>query len=357
MREVTSTREHASRAVRRLRVLVVLCPALWLAEAARADTPVPPKTYAEQHRFDEQSGAWVQVAAPIPGTQDGDLDIARQWMAREDYRTALKILKDWFAAYAPESPRYPEALYLKATCYLQTGDYREANDSYESLLNDYPGSPYAEDALSGKFRVAEQYLAGGKRKAWGGLLRLSNYDGGLEIMDDILAGYSDTHLAEMARMAKADYYFAEGEFKLAEEEYAAYAREHPRSRWQPRAALMSARAAMARFAGVKFDESPLIEARERFQQFREQYPGEAEQLDVPVIVDQIDATRADKRLAIGRYYEKTDQPAAAKYYYETILRLWPDTPAASEARSRLPAIDADREPSLPANAPEAENQP
>jgi len=321
--------------------------ALWVTCAAlpeaRAETPAPPKKHAERMTYDPQIG-WTRTPEPIAGTEDGDLDIARQWMAREDYKAALKALKRWIKDYGPEGPRYPEALFLKATAHLERGDYRAAHDAYQALLNDFPGSEYAEQALSGEFHIAEQYLAGKRRKAWWGLIRVRDYDGGIEILDDLITNYPDTPLAEWAQMAKADYYFSRGEVELAEDEYAIFAREYPQSRWQPRALLGSARAALASFPGIKFDDAGLIEARERYTEFLRLYPAAAEQEGVPVILDQIAASRANKTVDIARFYEKTGHPAAARFYYRATVNRWPDTPAAVQARGRLAILGEWSEP-------------
>ena len=298
----------------------------------------PEKRHAEHHRFDAETGQWIPVTQPVAGTEDGDLDIARQWMAREDYDTAEEVLEDWFDGYGSASDRYPEALYLKATCYLQRGYYRKALGSYTSLLDDFPGSPFAERALSGMFRVGEAYLAGKRRRAWGGLLRIKDHDSGLEIMDDLVANYPDTPLAEMAQMAKADYHYNAGDFELAELAYATFARDYPKSRWHARSQLRSAESALASFPGVRFDDAALNQARERYVQFRRQYPGSAEQLDVAGTLNQIDASRADKRRVVAEYYERVDQPEAARIYYRTLIDRWPETPAASQARARLAAL-------------------
>ena len=77
--------------------------------AAPSGTPVPPKDHVEQHTYDEKTGQWVRTSDPVPGTEDGDLDIARQWMAREEYGTAREILLTWCDTYGPDAPRYPEA--------------------------------------------------------------------------------------------------------------------------------------------------------------------------------------------------------------------------------------------------------
>lgn len=323
-------------------------------ESPAGEVPVPPKRHAEHLVFNERTGEWEHGVEPVPGTEDGDLDIARQWLARGEYKTSCKITKDWLKQYGNDAPRYPEALYLHGTAYLEQGLYRQAHKAYQELLNNYPGSEFAESALSQEFRIAEQYMAGKRKRIWGGLLWFKDREGGIAIMDDMVANYSDTPLAEMAQMAKADYYFTRGELDLAESEYATFARDYPRSRWHARALLMSARCAQGRFPGIKFDEAPLIEAEERYRQYQREYPAAAQRDEVSTTLEQIAATRADKTLDIGKFYQKTEKFQAARFYYrETIVR-WPKTPAAIEARNRLAAIgEPAEEPEIPEAEPQA----
>ena len=347
--EQTSFRWHPSRCL--LIGLSIAIAASSRAPASRADgVGPPPRQRAERLIFDAEQNRWIASADPVPGTEDGDLDIARQQLAAEEFKTARKAVKRWIETYGPESPRYPEALYLQGTIYLELGDYRAADDAYQALLNDFPGSPYAAEALSARFRIAEQYLAGKRRKAMWGLFRVKDREGGPKIMDDVLVNYTDTPLAEKAQLSKANYYYDRGEFELAEDEYARFAHDYPRSRYQPKALLWSAYAALASFPGIQFDDISLIEAKERFEQFMESYPDQAMQLEVPVLLDQIASTRADKTYEIAWFYERTDQPKAARYYYRATVTRWPNTAAAAEAQARLMALgetgSADEDPAL-----------
>jgi outer membrane protein assembly factor BamD (BamD/ComL family) len=90
-----------------------------------------------------------RVSTKLPARQVLALE---QAMAREEYADAFKRLLAWIKQYGGQAPRYPEALYLRGTAELETGDYRAAHDSYKALLNDFPGSVYAEQALPGEFR-------------------------------------------------------------------------------------------------------------------------------------------------------------------------------------------------------------
>lgn len=318
------------------RFLFILAAAVLTAPApANSAEPVRKDRFVETWTVDPKTGQWVERPPPQPGTEDGDLDLARQALAREEYKDAATRAKAWIKTYGGSAERYPEALYVSATAQFELGEYRAAHDAYKALLNDFPGSTYAERALSAEFRIAEQYLAGQKRKAWGGLLRIRDYEEGIKIMDDIIANHAGTELAELAVKTKADYYFRQGDFDLAQDEYARLARDYSRGRYEPYALLRSAEAALASFAGVRFDDAGLIEAEERFRQFEQRYPQIAGAKQVPVLLDQIRTTRAQKEYVTADFYERTHKRSAAAFYYRSTIRNWPGTTWSAQAEARL----------------------
>ena len=54
-----------------------------------------PSGYAERLSYDPQSGQWVQIASPTPGTEDGDLELTRSLLARGKAKKARSQLKKW----------------------------------------------------------------------------------------------------------------------------------------------------------------------------------------------------------------------------------------------------------------------
>ncbi len=331
---------------------LLICLSFPIGVSGQATTqpvwPDSPSPRASKLIYDPTTDRWKELASPEPGTEDGDLDIVRQHVARMDYKEALKLVKAWIKQYGTGAPRYPEALHLQATCELEIGEYRAAHDNFQKLLNDYPGSEYAERALSAEFRLAEQYLAGKKRRAFFGLFKVKDREAGVKIMDDLVANYADTPLAEYAQLAKANYFYSRGDFAEAQEEYATFASEHPRSRYHAYALIRSGEAALATFPGVHFDDAGLVEAQERFTQFMQQYPQVGRERNIPTLLDQIAAARADKTFEIGRHYEKYRQPRAARFYYRQTIDRWPGTAAAEEAKGRLAALSEPAEPAPPA---------
>jgi outer membrane protein assembly factor BamD (BamD/ComL family) len=301
------------------------------SDAASAGDNVP---RGRQLEYDPATGQWIESPPPVEGTSLGDLQIARQAYAREDYDDAHRRVKKWLKAYAQEPDYLPDALLLRAEVEIARRDYYKAHQHLQEYLDEYSGTQGAERALEYEFIIAEVFLSGVKRK-WLGMRILSSEDTALNILDEIAAGYPDTSLAEQAVLTKARYYFSKSEFALAEMEYARLAQEFPRSRYVRLAKRRSADAAMASFPGIEFDDAALIEAEERYSEYLAQYGDPAEQEGIGQLLDQIHSQRAAKELSIGRYYEKTGHSGAAAFYYRSTCENWPDTIAATQARGHL----------------------
>ena len=92
---------------------------------------------------------------------------------------------------------------------------------------------------------------------------------------------------------------------------------------------------MASFRGVEYDEAALIEAQDRFEEYRLRYSSSAKRDRVDTILDSIREMRAGKDFRAGRYYERTEHLASAVWYYERVRQDWPDTIAKIRATERL----------------------
>jgi outer membrane protein assembly factor BamD (BamD/ComL family) len=134
---------------------------------------------------------------------------------------------------------------------------------------------------------------------------------------------------------KADYFFAVGDMDLAQDEYVNLAHEYPNGRYVQLAMLRGAEAAAAAFPGIKFDDRPLLDAQVRYRQVQSTFPHYAGRERVGDRLEGIRQERAEKDLDIARWYQRTRHGGAAEFYYRQILKDWPGTLAADEARREL----------------------
>ncbi len=299
--------------------------------------------FAERLVYDPQTSTWVREEPPEPGTPDGDLSLIRAELARSEYKDAAKHLDDWVKKYGPDSPRLPEAEFLRGQAAFLNHRLMRAHQVYQDVLNNWPGSEWAEKSMRGELIIAEAFLSGKKRRVLGMPL-VQAHDEGIEILDEIIINQPHHPLAEQAARVKADYYFRTGEFELAEDSYAQLARNYPGGPNAREAMLQSAYAALASFPGVQFDDAALIEAEERFLQFKRAFPLYAQDDEINQLLENIHAKRAEKEFQIGRYYERARKRGAAIFYYELIQSDYPQTNWATLARSRLASLSVGPEP-------------
>lgn len=289
--------------------------------------------------YDPQKKHWIEQTPPLAGTPEGDLFVIRRLNADERYHAAHSAIKDFEKCHGKSDALYPEVLLAKAEALIGRKEFEGAHEVLQKFLEDYGGMAITVDALRLEFIVAEAYLGGVKRTVWG-IFKVSAVDEGHKILDKIVADYPDTKLAELALKAKADRYFRAGDHDLAELEYSRMLREYAQSRYQEYALRKAADSALASFGGVEYDESALVEAQERYDDFRVRFGSAGDREQVIVILDSIKQMRAEKDYQIGQYYERTDHLSSAVFYYQLVLTEWPGTIAATKAASRLELLGA-----------------
>lgn len=321
------------RAVRRGQLC---CGLVWLVGALLA-----PRAAAQEERFrerevlDPQSDEWVEAPHEPNDTADDVLSQARALLAERRPREAYRLLNKWIDAH-PDHERYAEAVLLLGEANFERRWYFQAYERFEEVAESTAGELFYQ-AVRRSMDVARAFLSGEKRVIWR-IFRIPAYDDGIEILDRVWERVPGTRLGEQALKLKADYFFENGDMDLAQDEYLNLAREYPNGRYAQYALMRSAESAAAAFPGVKFDDRALLDSQERYEQIRALYPDLARRENVDERLEGIRQQRAEKDLYIARWYERTRQSGAAEFYYRLILRDWPDTLAAAEARSRLRAM-------------------
>jgi len=326
-----------------------------LAGEVQGDPPVTPR--AERLRFDAEHSDWVALPKPEPGTAAGDLALARLEFTSGNYKEARKRMLAWEKAYGDDNKYAPEALLLLAQSEKGVRHYHQSQQLLDRVVNEFRGSSVVPNALIEMFNIAEVYLSGVRRKFWGMRL-LSTREVALDILDRIASEFPDSNLAELAIKTKGDYFFKRGEFALAQLEYDHLLQQFPASRYGRYAMRRSADAALANFAGVRFDAAPLIEAEDRYRLYTRSYPDQAERGGVGLILQDIREKRADKDLRTGKYYRKTGHAKAAEFYFRLVVSDWSGTIAAAKAAAMLPPPTAadDVSEQLSTTAPSNSNE-
>jgi outer membrane assembly lipoprotein YfiO len=308
----------------------------WATLACAQATQPGPRT------FEFREGHWPEVAAvPAPTTAsatqpaavDPDLGLIEQLIDQGQFADARKRCVEWLLANK-NSPARDRGLFLEAQALYGYGNRIKAFFYLDELMDEYPESNLFYRALEKQYQIANDFLNGYKRRILY-LPILGAEEEAIEMMYRIQQRSPGSPLAEKALLRTADYYYSNGDFDLAADAYAAYIRAYPRAEIIPRIRLRQAFANLAQFRGLRFDATPVIDARIQLVAMMNDYPELSEQENIPEILQRIDETFARKLFGIADFYSRTHEPKAAVYTYRFLADNYPQSPEAGKAKEAL----------------------
>ncbi len=296
----------------------------------------------EPRTYEFREGHWPEVAAaPAPTTQaatqpavmDPALTNIEQLIEQGQYRDARKRCVEWLLANKT-SPWRDRGLFLEAEALYGFGNRIKSFFYLDELMDEYPDSSLFYRALEKQYEIADGYLNGYKRR----LLYipiLGAEEEAVEMLYRIQRRSPGSPLAEKSLLRTADFYYSNGDFDLATDAYASYIHTYPRSEILPRIRLRQAFSNLAQFRGLRFDATPVIDARIQLVSLMNDYPETAQQENIPQILQRIDETFARKLYGIADFYSRTHEPRAAVYTYRFLAENYPQSPEAGKAKIAL----------------------
>ena len=311
-----------------------------LACAIVALTASPLLAEEAPQTWELREGRWQQatVAATRP-VSDETLDAIEKMLVNGQAKPARNLALAWLKGHKEkETPLRDRAVFLLAESYYQTGDRILSFYYFDEVMDEYPESDLFYTALQRQYDIADEFLAGYKRRFLG-MKILPAEDEAVDMLYRIQSRSPGSPLAEKALLRTADYYFATSQFDLAADTYAAYAKNYPRSPVDGRVRLRQAYSTLAQFRGTMFDPTPLIDSRALMGDLTAGYPDLAASENIPAVVDRIDLTFAKKLYNTGDFYIRTHEPAGAVYTWRYLIKAYPKSVEAAKARTQLARMD------------------
>lgn len=184
----------------------------------------------------------------------------------------------------------PSDEFQRAMSLYQDGKYARAIESLERVLFNFPSSEYVDDA---------QYWLGRAH------LELKAYDQAIVEFDYLIRHFSNSALLEDA------FFFRARAYRLAAPDY-------------------------------DRDPSKLEQAIRLFDEFLTRFPNSKYTDDVKNEILNARDLLARKELENGKIYEKLNEPDAALLYYEYVIKNYPETESADEARYRKARLSEEK---------------
>jgi TolA-binding protein len=265
--------------------------------------------------------------------------------AAENFQAAAK---GW-----PDSALAQDALFAYGESLFFAERYTKANNAYEELLRKYPNSRHLDKAVTRQFAIArywEQYAdydpdwvvtpnVTSKR-----LPLFDTLGRALKTYENIRLNDPTGPLADDAIMATANSYFRRGRYNDADYQYDLLRKEYPRSDHQKNAYVLGLQCKLRRYQGPDYDGTPLEEAQQLVKQQRMQFGAELEaeyRQSLATIEAQIQRELATREFTMAQHFDDIEEYGSAKFYYGQVLKNYPNTPLAEDARTRLAELEGE----------------
>ncbi len=309
-------------------LVLVMC-----AAAALLSQPTPA---AGQERYELSGGQWQQQSAPSPNSPEGQLQAIRHQLAQGHPKAAEQAADQWIKQYANHADQ-PEALLIRGDAKAARSHYWDALYDYEAIIRKYPASEQFHTALQREYEIARLYVNGMNRRFLG--MRLLPAEGdGEELLIRIQERAPGSELGEIASLTLADYYYTQRKMASAAEAYDLFLGNYPESDKREWAMLRLIQANLARFKGPRFDSTGLIEAAQRLQTYREEFPAAADRIGADALLVRINQSLASKAFLTAEWYAQRKEWVSAAYLYGRVVQEYPQTTVAEKAMAKLKAI-------------------
>jgi outer membrane assembly lipoprotein YfiO len=278
-------------------------------------------------------GRWIDITDPTTQQVDQSLLRIEDLIQARKYEPAIKSAVTWLKSNKG-SPLYDRGLFLMAEALYQYGDRIKSFYYLDQLMDEYPESSLYYQALEKQYQIADAYLGGYKRR----FMKVPMFraeEEGIEMMFRIQGRSPGSPLAEKALLRTADHYYANADYDLAELAYGRYVENYPRSPLTPRVKLRQAYSNLAQFRGLRFDVTPVIDAKAQLESIVAQYPDLAAEENLTAVLERIDRTFARKLEYTADFYRRTHEPRAATYTNQYLVKNYPDSAEAAKAQRSL----------------------
>jgi outer membrane protein assembly factor BamD (BamD/ComL family) len=263
-----------------------------------------------------------------------------------NYEEALKRYKV-AADRWPDSPLQEDALYMIGESYYQLDRYPRASNSYTKLIKKYENSRYLDMIVKRRFAIGRYWEQRDKENP---VSTFNFKDKSMPFWDttsNTVAIYESIRmddptgpLADDATMATANTLFLKGRWEDAAYHYDLMRTEFPQSEFQAQAILLGMQSKLRSYQGPHYDAKPLQDAKKLGHllqtQFAAQVPNERE--NIQQTLRNIDAQLAERDWSLGEFYHTTRHYTAAKYYYNEVVKQYPQSKFADLAKNRIEEV-------------------
>lgn len=301
---------------------------------------------------------------------------AQDLFERGEFEEAEKQAKRISKQYK-DTPVREDALYLLGEAQFAQERFAKAQDSFETLLNEFPSSRYMDRVTGRMFAIAQTWL-GFPQMASTSEIQEINYENPshtkassepvttskdptlripiLPNFHDRSRPIFDTHgralvalksiwlndptgpLADDALMLTASYYLRKGDYIESDRYFQILREEYPKSPHLEDAFVLGSHVKLMSYQGDLYDGTGLTQAREMKESTLRLFPDNENREQIRQELSQIDEAAARRDWALVEFYRRKNRPQSMAVYCMQIIERFPQTSYAALARETLAEI-------------------
>jgi outer membrane protein assembly factor BamD (BamD/ComL family) len=276
--------------------------------------------------------------------------------AAKDYDKAAKEFATAVSRW-PDSSLEEDALFMQAESNFFADRYSTADDLYGELIKKYTNTRHLNDVGSRQFAIARYWQETDElHHRWTLVPNFTDrtqplFDTGghaINAYNNVRVNDPRGQLADAAIMAEANIYFKAHRWEDADYYYNLLRTDYPKSKYQLDAHLLGLQCKFRKYQGPGYNGKPLEEADQLIDQLLVQFPTELgdERERIVRYKAEVKAQRATRDIHLAQYFDNGAHYRAAKIYYAQVVKDYPQTQFAEQAKTRLAAIQP-----LPDNPP------
>ena len=278
-------------------------------------------------------GKWINPKKAAKDTPEEQFSWALEFYNISNWDRAIEEFEKLPADF-PSSRLAAEGVYYVGLCWQEKGDLAKSADAFQKLVDHYPYSDRIKDAVKREFDIANEFAGGGKVKVLG-IPALSGQEKALELYKHIVKNAPFGTYGDQAQFNIGEVYKSQGEYEEAQKAYQAVVDDYPSSDLISKARYQIAYCSMEAAKKAQYDEKTAQRAIEQFQGFKQNFPTNEQSVEAEEAIKTLRAKNAMTNFETATFYEKQKKMSSAKVYYEEVVRQYPETPAAQEAKKRL----------------------
>lgn len=310
-----------------------------------------------------------EIIDPDAGLAEYDLAVAKY--EKKDYDGAIKDLKAIVKKFY-DYPVEEDALFMIGECRFAQQRYAWAQDDYDRLIKKYPSTRYLEKSTRRLYAIGAIWLNGDGTAKTDELLQVSATDvtdpqsvkrkemptslplvpnffdksrplfdtsgNALKALKSVWLHDPTGPLADDAVMLTAIYYIRKGSYRDADHWLDTLRREYPKSEHTQTAFVVGSHVKLVNYQGPRYDGRDLVEADDLIHSTLNLFPNVEDKEGLKAELVKIRDRGAERYWARALYYKGRVKPAAEAIYCETIIKEFPDSEFAQQARARLKVL-------------------